>query len=98
MEVYYNGEWGAICDNGWDFNDALVVCDQLYLGGARNARRGAFYGQSSRRIWLDNVNCTGTENSIERCRHSGWGIPNCSHSKTAGVKCTTGMLYLLGYM
>lgn len=92
--MYYNGEWGAVCDNGWDLNDANVVCNELYLGQAMNARHGAFYGQSSGQIWLDNLNCAGTERSIEQCLHNGFGIQNCSHSKTAGVKCTTGMLQL----
>ena len=94
VEVYHNGEWGAVCDNGWDINDAHVVCNQLYLGEAMNAIRGAFYGQSSGKIWLDDLNCTGTEKSIKQCPHNGWGTQNCSHSKTAGVKCTTGMLYI----
>ena len=94
VEVYYNGGWGAVCDNGWDLNDANVVCNELYLGGATNARRGAFYGQSSGQIWLDNLNCTGTETSIKQCPHNGWGIHSCSHSRTASVKCNTGMLCL----
>ena len=87
MEVYYNGEWGTVCDDGWDLNDAQVVCIQLGFGAAIAARDNAFYGQSSGQIWLDEINCTGTELTIEDCSHNGWGIQDCSHGKDAGVQC-----------
>ena len=90
VEVYHNGEWGTVCDDGWDLNDAQVVCKQLGLDEVAAVRHGAFYGQGSGRIWLSNLNCTGTELSIEICSRSGWGIENCSHSKDAGVRCFAG--------
>ena len=33
VEVYCNGQWGAICHRGFDSTDADTVCKQLgYLG------------------------------------------------------------------
>ena len=29
VEVLYDGQWGAICDDGWSINEARVVCRQL---------------------------------------------------------------------
>ena len=87
VEVYHNGEWGTVCDDGWDLNDAQVVCRQLGYDLTVNARSNAYYGQGSGQIWLNNVTCLGNESTIEDCSHDGWGIHDCSHSKDAGVEC-----------
>ena len=90
--MYHNGEWGTVCDREWDLNDAQVVCSELGLGKAVNARHRAYYGQGSGPIWLDYLRCTGNEQTIGDCTHLGWGIHYfCNHSKDAGVKCTEGM-------
>ena len=89
VEVYHNGEWGTVCDDEWDLNDAQVVCRQLGFGLAIAARNSAFYGQGSGQIWLDEVHCVGTELTIEDCLQYGWGYHDCSHFEDAGVQCST---------
>ena len=74
--------------NGWDLNDAQVVCSELGLGPAIAARHNASYGQGGGQIWLDNLKCVGTEWTIRMCSHSGWGVKNCSHSKVVGMQCS----------
>ena len=97
VEVFHNGEWGTVCNNGWDLNDAQVVCSELDYGKATAAILRAIYGQGSGQIWLDNVNCVGTEQTIGNCSHRGWGHHYCYHWKDVSVRCSSGDVLSLTY-
>ncbi|KAJ8300514.1 hypothetical protein KUTeg_022033 [Tegillarca granosa] len=88
VEIQYNGTWGTVCDDYWDYRDAGVVCRMLGFPsqGAR-AKSSAFFGRGTGPIWLDNVNCRGNESSISQCGNRGWGVSNCDHREDAGVIC-----------
>ena len=92
VEVFYNGEWGTVCDDGWDLNDAQVVCNELGLGDAVAAKHNAFYGKGNGQIWFFNVNCIGTESLIDKCSHEVSRTQKCSHFEDPGVKCAAGNL------
>ncbi|XP_036445314.1 scavenger receptor cysteine-rich type 1 protein M130-like [Colossoma macropomum] len=89
VEVYYNSQWGTVCDNNWDINDAAVVCREMRCGRAVNATHSAHFGQGSDPILLDDVGCSGNESSLSNCSHSGFYTHNCSHGEDAGVICST---------
>ena len=88
VEIFYNGQWGTICDSGWNMNAAKVACRELgYKYGVR-AIKGGEVPVGTGKIWLDNLACSGSEKNISRCPHRGWGMGRCNHSKDAGVECS----------
>ena len=87
VEIFHNGKWGTICDDGWDLVDAKVVCRQLGYAEANAALQGSNVPDGTGKIWLDDVGCTGSEFSLQDCSHRGWGSNNCVHSEDAGVEC-----------
>ena len=91
MEVNYNGEWGTVCDDGWDDTDAGVVCRQLGFGSSGTAISSTGFGQGFGPIWLKYILCTGNESTIASCGHLGVGITTgCYHNEDAGVRCDEG--------
>ena len=88
VEVFYEGEWGTVCDDEWDATDANVVCKQLGFAGATEAVHQAGFGEGVGPTFLDEVACTGLEERLEDCPSNGWRVEDCSHSEDAGVICT----------
>uniref|UniRef100_A0A8C0GX97 Soluble scavenger receptor cysteine-rich domain-containing protein SSC5D n=1 Tax=Chelonoidis abingdonii TaxID=106734 RepID=A0A8C0GX97_CHEAB len=86
LEVFHQGRWGTVCDDMWALPGAAVVCRELGCGDPLSAPRGAFFGEGSGPIWLDNVRCQGNESALSRCLP--WGDSNCTHREDAGVVCS----------
>ena len=52
---------------------------------------GGSFGEGTGRIWLDSVQCTGSERELRNCTSNSNGINSCTHVQDAGVRCLPGM-------
>ena len=87
VELWHAGSWGTVCDDSWDLVDAEVVCRQLGCGQALAALGEASFGPGVGPVWLDEVECLGSEVTLEACQAEPWGHGDCTHKEDAGVRC-----------
>ncbi|XP_070550976.1 scavenger receptor cysteine-rich domain-containing protein DMBT1-like [Ptychodera flava] len=87
VEVFHANEWGTVCDDDFDKNDARVVCRQLDFDEGASAYSTGRFGLGSDPIWLDNLSCGGHEDALANCTHQGWGVQDCGHHEDIGVVC-----------
>ncbi|XP_074806506.1 antigen WC1.1-like [Natator depressus] len=68
--------------------DANVLCQQLGCGSALSALVKAAFGEGIGPIWVETLNCRGTESSLWDCPARPWGESNCGHKEDAAVNCS----------
>ena len=70
------------------FNQITVECVyiSLFIAGAQGFLFAA-YGQGTGPIWLDDVQCVGTEARLVDCPSTAIGSHNCIHFEDASVRC-----------
>ena len=106
-EVCFNGVWGTVCDNGWDNNDASVVCRQLGYSPYGKLKfklflffalymigaiaKPSYFGEAWLPHNLYSVNCTGNESALLNCSYATTGA--CYTREDAGVICQ-GTIYI----
>ena len=87
VEISVNGEWGTVCDNAWNLDDATVVCRQLGYDGAWTAH----YQPGSGLVKVEDPQCSGEEVTLLDCwtAQSNGGGMFCSHGRDVAVECIT---------
>jgi len=60
----------------------------VQVGGAGYGGSGTTPGTGN--IWLDELRCAGTEETIADCPHNPWGEHNCIHAEDLGLCCPGG--------
>ena len=87
LEVSFNGQWGSVCRDGWDINDATIACKHLGYPDALGVARQGDFPIGTGPIWIDEVDCDGVESSLFDCNYKGWGVKGCTHDKDVGIYC-----------
>ena len=93
-----NNQWGAVCDDNFDIQDAHVVCRMLGYAFAREAlifsTADDLFGTapSGDTFVLDELNCHGNEDSVFDCPHNGEWEEDCERDEIAGVRCSSSRL------
>ena len=91
-----NGNWGYICDDKFDLNDANVVCRELgFEMGASEVRGNSYYlprvtlmsSYNNVSFVMDELDCVGNETSLRHCDFKGWGVNDCNADEVVGVVC-----------
>jgi len=71
--------------------NAVNTCNLHVKHGRRNGlvvpAQMSLFLPGSGIIWLSDLECTGTEDSLEDCPHAGWGQHKCGHYEDVAISC-----------
>lgn len=93
VEFYDKGQWGTVCSEAWDVNDATVVCQQLDCGKVHKITSQDEYGHGTAITWSEQIECGGSESNLAQCPQRPFRDKTCNTTSIAGVVCTGKKLY-----
>eukprot|EP01084_Bolivina_argentea_P061962 113277_1 len=95
LQIFHNDTWGNICVAGVDRHTVTVACRQLYgqLGLQEEDLKGSHLlgtlyevDNDNPFIWLDNIQCDGSEETLMDCSNSIWGESDC-YRGSSSISC-----------
>ena len=94
IEVKNEEVWGTVCSDGFDRNDANVVCKYLGRPGVEEVYSAAdilnIESAQDSPIWLSDLECTGQEDNPFHCSQKVMKHhTNCDHNQDVAIKCSS---------
>nr|XP_016854450.1 PREDICTED: CD5 antigen-like [Anolis carolinensis] len=91
VELFLDGQWRMVSYRRWDLKEPWVVCRHLGCEAAPHPLMYPIYGEKTPSIWMDGVQCTGTETSFSECEITPWqdsDLDRLLPFYVVGVTCT----------
>ncbi|KAJ8031813.1 Galectin-3-binding protein A [Holothuria leucospilota] len=79
IEVLFNNEWRTVCEDGWTLTESTIVCRQLGYPSAVVTYHSGFFGEGSRFIRFNELQCNGNESILSECQHTNFLKTACKH-------------------
>ncbi|XP_070685411.1 scavenger receptor cysteine-rich type 1 protein M130-like [Pempheris klunzingeri] len=87
LEVKSDQLWSSVCEDGFDLQDAEVVCRELGCG-APSVLQGALYGEVEAPVWTKEIQCDGQESALLDCGSSDSAADTCSSGRAVRLTCS----------
>lgn len=88
VDIFDKGQWGTVCGESWDINDATVVCRQLNCERAHKITKMTEYGLGVGQTGIEQIECSGRESTLSQCPQRPYRGRTCNTTAKAGVICT----------
>ncbi|XP_051792992.1 scavenger receptor cysteine-rich type 1 protein M130-like [Acanthochromis polyacanthus] len=89
-----NHQWSSVCEAGFDWQDAEVVCRELGCG-LPTVFQGVLFGGVEALIGTKEFQCAGNESGLLECKSSDTAGNTCSSGRAVGLFCS-GSFRLVG--
>ena len=99
LHVLHNNRWGKVCDDGWGEEEYTVACRSLGASALpstipRSTPLVPLVHHANDLIWMDDVVCSGSEDTILHCNFNGWGIHDCLQRESVVLECASCLPWL----
>ncbi|KAJ1095621.1 hypothetical protein NDU88_000780 [Pleurodeles waltl] len=95
VEIYYQGQWGTVCDTNWNERAATLVCKELGCGSELDHRFKGVGGANAPPAWLDLQECTENTEFLWHCSYKPRKLHTCQKGSPAEVICSGSLEYRL---
>ncbi|KAM3616980.1 uncharacterized protein V6R79_000555 [Siganus canaliculatus] len=86
VEIHSNGTWGLVGDTLWNEKTEEVVCRSAHCGEPVSSQDVIQHSDSS--TWLNEMNCSGSEEHLWDCSNPGWNISYYSKDSHKKISCS----------